>query len=174
MAPKRKRPRHKQVEDAKPPQSAPFSPRVSDYDRILCDTGILLALADRKQRDHQQVRALLQSRLKQTATLKLLTTWPCFTETMYLAQRHGGWPLQSQVAQLIYQDIIEIRCPVVDEENYDRLFALMEQYQNVPMDLADATLVLMAEATGLREILTLDSDFQIYRVHQHETFEILP
>ncbi|MGA1473852.1 MAG: hypothetical protein ACO4AI_01560 [Prochlorothrix sp.] len=42
------------------------------------------------------------------------------------------------------------------------------------MDLADATLVLLVEATGLREILTLDSDFQVYRIHQHETFEILP
>ncbi|MGA1263912.1 MAG: hypothetical protein ACO331_08390 [Prochlorothrix sp.] len=78
------------------------------------------------------------------------------------------------MAALIQIQILRLYTPCLKKADYDRLFALMEQYQNVPMDLADATLVLMAEATGLREILTLDSDFQIYRVHQHETFEILP
>jgi predicted nucleic acid-binding protein len=54
-----------------------------------------------------------------------------------------------------------------------RLFALMEQYRDRPMDLADATLVLTAEKTGYRQILTLDTDFLFYRINNRDTFQIL-
>ena len=51
---------------------------------------------------------------------------------------------------------------------------LMAQYQNVPMDLADASLVAAAEVTGLRLIFTLDSDFRIYRAHNQDVFSVVP
>jgi predicted nucleic acid-binding protein len=50
----------------------------------------------------------------------------------------------------------------------------MEKYQNVSMDLADATLVATAEARGLRRIFTLDSDFRIYRLRGRIHFELVP
>jgi predicted nucleic acid-binding protein len=50
----------------------------------------------------------------------------------------------------------------------------MEKYQNVPMDLADATLVATAEARRMRRIFTLDSDFQIYRLRGRISFELVP
>ena len=49
----------------------------------------------------------------------------------------------------------------------------MEQYQDRPMDLADATLVLTAEKTGLDQILTLDQDFYFYRINGKSSFEII-
>jgi uncharacterized protein len=49
----------------------------------------------------------------------------------------------------------------------------MEQYCDRPMDLADATLVLAAEKTGYRQILTLDSDFLFYRLGDGESFDII-
>lgn len=42
------------------------------------------------------------------------------------------------------------------------------------MDLADASLVAAAEALGMRRILTLDSDFYVYRLHGTEAFEVIP
>lgn len=57
--------------------------------------------------------------------------------------------------------------------DYSRLLVLMEQYRDRPMDLADATLVLTAEKTGYRQILTLDSDFLFYRIGHQDTFEII-
>jgi predicted nucleic acid-binding protein len=51
---------------------------------------------------------------------------------------------------------------------------LMEKYQDVPVDLADATLVLTAEARRMRRIFTLDSDFQIYRLRGRISFELVP
>lgn len=49
----------------------------------------------------------------------------------------------------------------------------MEKYRDRPMDLADATLVLTAERTGYRQILTLDSDFLFYRIDDRDVFTII-
>ncbi|MDE3076370.1 MAG: PIN domain-containing protein, partial [Chloroflexota bacterium] len=55
-----------------------------------------------------------------------------------------------------------------------RAIALMERYADRPMDLADATLVALAEAHGMRRIFSLDSDFRIYRFRDRQRFEVLP
>ena len=47
-------------------------------------------------------------------------------------------------------------------------------YRNVPMDLADATLVALAESLGERRVFTVDSDFLIYRTRDGEAFELVP
>ncbi|MGV0023796.1 hypothetical protein [Phormidesmis priestleyi] len=57
--------------------------------------------------------------------------------------------------------------------DYSRLLALMNQYRDRPMDLADATLVLAAEKTGYRQILTLDSDFLFYQIGDRDTFDVI-
>ena len=51
---------------------------------------------------------------------------------------------------------------------------LMDQYAGRPMDLADATLVALAEARGDRTIFTLDADFQIYRYKGRQRFATIP
>ncbi len=50
----------------------------------------------------------------------------------------------------------------------------MAKYADLPMDLADATLVALAEERGLRKVITLNRDFQIYRIHGRQRFEIVP
>ena len=54
-----------------------------------------------------------------------------------------------------------------------RVAALMEKYQDTPMDMADASLIAVAESLGLRQILTLDSDFRIYQLADGSMLEIL-
>ncbi len=61
----------------------------------------------------------------------------------------------------------------IKEADHSRLRSLMGKYRDRPMDLADATLVLAAEDTGLRQILTLDSDFLFYRIRDRDSFEIV-
>ncbi|WP_421654382.1 hypothetical protein [Leptothermofonsia sp. ETS-13] len=61
----------------------------------------------------------------------------------------------------------------IQEKDYVRLLELMEKYHDQPMDFADATLILMAEKTGNRQILTLDSDFLFYRIGNQETFDVI-
>ena len=79
--------------------------------------------------------------------------------------------MQKHLGQLLLDKILTIYD--VQEGDYSRLFELMEQYRDRPMDLADATLVLTAEKTGYRQILTLDSDFLFYRIGNRDTFNII-
>ncbi len=133
---------------------------------ILCDAGVLLCLVDRSQPQHKAYTIALMRLYK-----PLLTTWSCLTEAMYLALHRGGWQMQKQLGQLLLDNLLTVYD--IQESDYSRLFALMEQYQDRPMDLADATLVLAAEKTGYRQILTLDSDFLFYRISDHGTFDVI-
>jgi hypothetical protein len=90
---------------------------------------------------------------------------------MYLALHRGGWAMQKQLGQLLLDQLLVIF--EIQEDDYVRLLELMEKYRDRPMDLADATLVLVAEKTGYRQILTLDSDFLFYRIGDRDTFEII-
>ena len=133
---------------------------------ILCDAGVLFCLVDRTQPRHHDYRQVV-IRLKKP----LLTTWACLTESMYLALGKGGWRMQKQVAQYLFDDLLTIY--EIQSNDYERLFELMEQYQDRPMDLADATLVLTAEKTGENQILTLDSDFLFYRIANQRSFNVI-
>ena len=55
-----------------------------------------------------------------------------------------------------------------------RLPLLMHQYRDLPMDMADASLVAIAEERRLRQVFTLDSDFGVYRLPNGATFELIP
>ncbi|NHC37001.1 type II toxin-antitoxin system VapC family toxin [Scytonema millei] len=133
---------------------------------IFCDAGVLLCLVDRTQPQHSAYRnAILR------LASPLITTWSCLTEAMYLALHRGGWNMQKQLGQLLLDKLLVIH--EIQENDYDRLLKVMEQYRDRPMDLADATLVLVAEKTGYKQILTIDSDFLFYRICDRDTFDII-
>ena len=133
---------------------------------ILCDAGVLLCLVDRTQPQHNAYNSAVRRLAK-----PLVTTWSCLTEAMYLALHRGGWQMQKQLGQLLLDKLLIVY--EIQESDYSRLLALMEQYRDRPMDLADATLVLAAEGTGDRQILTLDSDFLFYRIGDRDTFDVI-
>lgn len=133
---------------------------------ILCDAGVLLCLVDRTQPLHHAYQ-------KAVIALKklLITTWACWTEVMYLALSRGGWFLQKQLWKMLSNDLLTLY--EIQPNDYERLSALMEQYRDRPMDLADATLVLIAEKTGYTQILTIDTDFYFYRINNNKSFDII-
>jgi uncharacterized protein len=133
---------------------------------ILCDAGVLLCLVDRTQPQHKAYRKVIPK-----LASPLVTTWSCLTEAMYLALHRGGWQMQKQLGQLLLDKLLTVY--EIEEIDYGRLLILMEQYRDRPMDLADATLVLAAEKTGYRQILTLDSDFLFYRIGDLESFDVI-
>lgn len=133
---------------------------------ILCDTGVLLCLIDKDQSQHDDYsRAVTENREA------IVTTWACVTEAMYLALGVGGWRTQRNLSKMLTMQFVTIYD--IATEDYARLFALMEKYQDRPMDLADATLVLTAEKTKTKRILTLDSDFLFYRIGGKNSFDII-
>lgn len=134
---------------------------------ILCDAGVLLCLVDSTQSQHKSYQKLV-AQLNQP----LVTTWCCLTEAMYLAHRRGGWKRQHQLGKLLWNQALVIYD--LRQDSFDRLLVLMERYHDRPMDLVDATLVLTAEKTGHRKILTLDSDFLFYRIGDNlDNFEVI-
>lgn len=134
----------------------------------LTDAGPLVALLDADEPDHERCREALD-----LLRLPLLTTWPAFTEAMYLIGRAGGWTGQKALWQLVLRDDLVV-APPPSKRATERAARLMETYRDRPMDLADATLVALAEERELTRIFTLDADFHLYRLKGRRHFEVVP
>lgn len=134
----------------------------------LTDTGPLIALIDAGQgvAHHRCVAA------RPALSAPLVTTWPCLTEAMYLLGNLRGWSGQLALWRFLEQDALRVH--TATEGEWQRMRALMEQYRDTPMDLADASLVVAAETLNLRRIFTLDSDFYVYRLPGSHAFEVIP
>jgi predicted nucleic acid-binding protein len=102
----------------------------------------------------------------------LLTTWPVFTEAMHLLTPAGGWRAQEKLWEMTQRNLLT----VVDLPNsaVDRARNLMAKYSDVPMSLADATLVSLAEMRNIRRIFTLDANFMVYRFRGRSAFKLIP
>ncbi|MBA3372955.1 MAG: PIN domain-containing protein [Actinomycetota bacterium] len=133
----------------------------------LTDAGPLVALIDADEADHEVCRLVLAG-----LRLPLVTTWPAFTEAMYLLSRAGGQVGQGALWKLTLSGRLDIAA--LSRSALERSAQLMAKYADLPMDLADATLVALAEERGDRRVFTLDTDFQIYRLHGRQRFEVVP
>ncbi|NOY65210.1 MAG: PIN domain-containing protein [Nitrospirae bacterium] len=134
--------------------------------RVLLDTGAFVALLDRSERNHKQCVEFFKDFQGQ-----LLTTEPVLTETIYLL----GPSVKAQKVSVEF--ILKGGAVLVPQslESLSRVKVLMDKYSDIPMDFADATLVVLAEETGIREVFTLDRrGFSVYRIHGRKSFKIWP
>ena len=133
---------------------------------VLVDTGPLVALLDRSDPYHLTCQETLSS-----LDDSLVTVWPVVTEAMYMLRAY--WQAQEALWEMIEIGVVEILPLGIDD--VPRMKQLMRKYRDLPMDLADAALVRVAERERLRRIFTLDRrDFQIYRPSRIGRFVILP
>ena len=95
----------------------------------------------------------------------LLTTWPSFTEAMYLAHRSGGWPMQDLLWKFVSASVLLLHDLGVSETERMRRDG---EYRDSPMDMADASLVAVVEKLDLTRIFTLDHHFRVYRPQGHK------
>lgn len=135
---------------------------------ILADTGPLVALFDPRDPLHSTaVRALEKVRAP------LVTTTPVLTEAFHMLspESQGACRLRDFVSGQ------GLSVWFLTPAALERAFELMEQYAGHPMDFADASLVVTAEALQTRRVFTLDrNDFETYRIkrgHRHLSFQIL-
>ena len=135
---------------------------------ILTDAGPLIALLTPSDPYHALCTALTPS-LQSEA---MLTTWVCFTEAMYFLGETGGYRLQDALWNLQRSRRLELH--ILSEPEIRQMQALMEQYRDTPMDLADASLIAVAESLGLRQVFTTDSDFYVYRLTDGSALEVVP
>ena len=134
----------------------------------LTDAGALVALLDADDSYHAAYVAAAQH----LPVGPLLTTWVCFTEAMYLLGTVGGYRYQAVLWSLRTTGRLVLHELTAAEA--DRMAALMAQYQDTPMDLADASLVVVAESRALRRVFTTDSDFYVYRLADGSALEVVP
>lgn len=135
---------------------------------ILTDAGPLIALIDGGEPDHDSCVTCLTR-----FSGPMLTTWPAFTEAMYLLGEAGGWRAQEALWSLVEGGDVEIAQQ--ESSQHRRMRTLMQKYQDRPMDLADASLVCLAEQHSVVDIFTLDrNDFLTYRIHGRRAFRIWP
>ncbi len=133
----------------------------------LTDAGPLIAVIDRGEAAHQRCVEALRS-----LRSPLVTTWPAFTEAMYLLGTAAGWTGQEALWRLVGRGDLQIAS--TDGALIDRARDLMERYRDTPMDLADATLVALAEVRGFRRIFSLDRDFLVYRTQSGKSLKVVP
>jgi len=133
---------------------------------IIVDTSYWLALANRNDQYHQLV-------LSKTSKLDegLISTWPVLTETCHLLLARLGVGAQIKFIQQVSQ-FTELF--VLEPMHLDRCATLMQQYRDLPMDLTDASLVVLAETLGEGKILSTDQrDFNVYRWKNQHPFKNL-
>ncbi len=133
----------------------------------LTDAGPLIALLDEDDAHHADCLAAAE----RLPYAPLLTTWPCFTEAMYLLGEVGGYWYQARLWDLPATDRLVFHDLMPPDAAH--MARLMETYRNVPMDLADASLIVTAERRALRRVFTIDTDFHVYRLADGSALEII-
>ena len=131
---------------------------------VLVDTGPLVALIDPSEQHHSWVKAQFTEILP-----PLLTCEAVLAEACYLARRTNGG-VQATLA-LFERGVARLAFAL--DEHLSHVSTLIKRYANVPMALADACLVRMAELMTDSVVFTLDADFRIYRPHGRQRIPLL-
>ncbi len=121
---------------------------------ILIDAGPLIALFDKSDSYHEKAISFLK-----TFKGRLFTTWPVITEASHML----AFNVKVQIALLEWINRGGLYLIEMETYHITRLIELSEKFKDVPMDLADATLIVAAETNNIKEIATIDSDFYVYR-----------
>jgi uncharacterized protein len=135
-------------------------------DELLLDTGTFVALVDRDERTHATCVAALESWHG-----PVVTTEAVLTETLYLVGPQ--WRSQTTCLEFILRGAFQLVPSSL--ASLKKISALMEKYRNVPMDFADATLVVLGEELETDWVFTLDRrGFSTYRLNRNRAFQIIP
>ena len=131
---------------------------------ILLDAGPLTALLNPNDENHPWALDTLR-----LLPMPLVTSEPVLTEALHLLRRDGCEA--DELFALAEEGVITIGLRFENERA--ALRELMRRYRNVPMSLADATLVRLSELHRDCRVFTLDADFRIYRRHRNKTIPVL-
>ena len=128
----------------------------------LVDAGPLVALFDASDKHHRWAVEAIRDE-----PYRLVTTWPVLAETASMLST-DSWIDCLQFASDGGMQIHELPDGALAE-----LIRWAKKYRDLPMDLGDASLVVLAGMIGTRRIITIDSDFGIYRLTGNKTFEMI-
>lgn len=136
------------------------------YRRVLVDTGPLVAIANPNDAQHAGCVQVLPD-----IEPPLLTCWPVLTEAAWLLRRHqAAW---NALVKGLHRQLF-VLLPV-EQSELGAVSGLMAQYRNLPLQLADAVLLHLANREGLTTVFTLDQrDFSVVRLRGKKRLTLLP
>lgn len=131
---------------------------------VILDTGPLVALLNRRDRHHRWAK-------DQWAEIAppLLTCESVLAEACFLVRPFAGG--QTAVLEMVRRSVLDLPFRLVEAS--DPVSRLLKKYRDVPMSLADACLVRMAEQHPESVVFTLDSDFKVYRKYRRQRIPTL-
>ncbi len=128
----------------------------------LIDAGPIIALFNKNDRYHKNIKEFLK-----TYNGILTTTWPVVTEVTHMLD----FNVQTQIDFLTWIQLGGINIEAMEKENLGRIIELSAKYSDIPMDLPDASLVVLSEKLSIKKIITIDSDYYVYRTIKKEMIE---
>jgi hypothetical protein len=120
----------------------------------LIDAGPLIALFDSSDSYHKKAVSFLKSNQG-----SFITTWPVITEVSHMLD----FSVKTQINFLKWINRGGLQIFELEFYHLIRIIELSEKFNDVPMDLADASLIVASEANNITNIATVDSDFYVYR-----------
>ncbi len=132
--------------------------------KTIIDSGPLIALFDRSDIYHTKVLDFLKSYKG-----KLLCSLAIITEVLHMLD----FNLKVQIDFLKWCEIGGVEIYEISQDELINIIKMMEKYSDIPMDLADATLMYIASKEKIQNIVSIDSDFDIYRTLKKQSLKNL-
>jgi predicted nucleic acid-binding protein len=124
-------------------------------DTILIDAGPLIALFDKDDHFHSKIKDFIAKN-----NYKFVSTLAVITEVTHMLD----FNISVQIDFLEWIMNKGVLLHEIQQCDFPRIIELTEKYSDLPMDFADATLVIAAEKTGIKSIISIDTDFDVYRL----------
>ena len=122
--------------------------------KTIIDSGPLIALFDKNDKYHKLVIEFFKD-----FKGEFITSWAVITEVTHMLD----FNLQVQLNFLKWVDMGALHLYNIEQHELKEIIRMMSKYTNVPMDSADSSLKYIAQKEGIKNIVSIDSDFDIYR-----------
>jgi len=122
--------------------------------KSLIDAGPLISLFDKDDKYHKSVKKFIK-----TYKGNLYTSWAVITEILHMLD----FSVNVQIDFLKWINLGGLEVVQLSQKHLSRILKLSEEYSDVPMDFADATLIVISEIKEIDEIVSIDSGFYVYR-----------
>jgi predicted nucleic acid-binding protein len=122
---------------------------------VLIDAGPIIALFDKDDFHHKKMVDFIRDK-----KYRFITTTAVVTEVSHMLD----FNVEVQISFLEWVMKEGVLIHEIHQNDIARIIELTKKYSDRPMDFADATLVIAAEKTGIKKIISINSDFAVYRL----------
>ncbi len=130
----------------------------------IIDSGPIIALFDKSDKHHQKLLNFMHS-----FDGKLITTWAVITEVTHML----GFNIKVQLNFLKWIELGAVTIYQIEQVEIGKIIKMMQKYSDIPMDLADSTLMYVAQKENIKDIISINNDFDIYRTIKKQSLNNL-